>query len=486
MIDLTVNDSVLTSAVEQARARDFRIPTFKQMRDPSLIPADIKAQLADVGLWDLNPLNLFRITWHNEPTPFGGGFGDVNYLEIPPEISGVAARIIVLEGKWFPTGAHKVGAAFGCLAPRLVTGQFDPVAQKAVWPSTGNYCRGGAYDSNLLGCESIAILPEGMSAERFHWLESVAGEIIKTPGSESNVKEIFDKCNELRQSGEDLVIFNQFDEFGNYLWHHAVTGPAMVEVLNQVMGPNDRFAGVTLTTGSAGTIGSGDYLKQVFPTSKIAAGEAVECPTMLHNGFGEHRIEGIGDKHIPWIHNVRNTDLVIGIDDESTISITRLFNEPAGREYLTSQGISEDLIEKLPLLGISGIANMLMAVKFAKWYELTSNDVIVTLGTDSMEMYGSRLGELNAERGEFTSLDASGIYHQHLMGQGLGNMQELDYYDRKRVHNLKYYTWVEQQGKTYDEIQAQWYDPDYWTGIQAMADPIDQMIEEFNARIDAA
>ena len=486
MIDLTVNDSVLTSAVEQARARDFRIPTFKQMRDPSLIPADIKAQLADVGLWDLNPLNLFRITWHNEPTPFGGGFGDVNYLEIPPEISGVAARIIVLEGKWFPTGAHKVGAAFGCLAPRLVTGQFDPVAQKAVWPSTGNYCRGGAYDSNLLGCESIAILPEGMSAERFHWLESVAGEIIKTPGSESNVKEIFDKCNELRQSGEDLVIFNQFDEFGNYLWHHAVTGPAMVEVLNQVMGPNDRFAGVTLTTGSAGTIGSGDYLKQVFPTSKIAAGEAVECPTMLHNGFGEHRIEGIGDKHIPWIHNVRNTDLVIGIDDESTISITRLFNEPAGREYLTSQGISEDLIEKLPLLGISGIANMLMAVKFAKWYELTSNDVIVTLGTDSMEMYGSRLGELNAERGEFTSLDASGIYHQHLMGQGLGNVQELDYYDRKRVHNLKYYTWVEQQGKTYDEIQAQWYDPDYWTGIQAMADPIDQMIEEFNARIDAA
>ena len=486
MIDLTVNDSVLTSAVEQARARDFRIPTFKQMRDPGLIPADIKAQLADVGLWDLNPLNLFRITWHNEPTPFGGGFGDVNYLEIPPEISGVAARIIVLEGKWFPTGAHKVGAAFGCLAPRLVTGQFDPVAQKAVWPSTGNYCRGGAYDSNLLGCESIAILPEGMSAERFHWLESVAGEIIKTPGSESNVKEIFDKCNELRQSGEDLVIFNQFDEFGNYLWHHAVTGPAMVEVLNQVMGPNDRFAGVTLTTGSAGTIGSGDYLKQVFPTSKIAAGEAVECPTMLYNGFGEHRIEGIGDKHIPWIHNVRNTDLVIGINDESTISITRLFNEPAGREYLANQGISEDLIEKLPLLGISGIANMLMAIKFAKWYELTSNDVIVTLGTDSMEMYGSRLGELNAERGEFTSLDASGIYHQHLMGQGLGDMQELDYYERKRVHNLKYYTWVEQQGKTYDEIQAQWYDPDYWTGIQAMADPIDQMIEEFNARIDAS
>ena len=486
MIDLTVHESVLASAVEQARARQFKIPTFRQMRDPDLIPDDVKTRLHDVGLWDLDPINLFRITWHNDPTPHGGGFGGVNYLEVPSEISGVDARIVMLEGKWFPTGAHKVGAAFGCLAPRLVTGQFDPVAQKAVWPSTGNYCRGGAYDSHLLACDSIAILPEGMSAERFHWLESVAGEIIRTPGSESNVKEIFDKCNELRASGEDLVIFNQFDEFGNYLWHYAVTGPAMVEVLEQIMGPNDRFAGVTLTTGSAGTIGSGDYLKQRFPTSKIAAGEAVQCPTILSNGFGEHRIEGIGDKHIPWIHNVRNTDLAIGIDDDASIDLIRLFNEPEGQAYLSSQGVAQDFIDKLPLLGISGVANMLMAVKMAKWYELTSNDVIVTVATDSMEMYGSRLAELNAERGEFTALDAAGAYHRHLMGQGIDHVEELGYYERKRVHNLKYYTWVEQQGKTYDEIQAQWYDPGYWTGIQSMVDPIDALIEAFNERIDTA
>jgi len=486
MIDLTVHESVLASAVEQARARQFKIPTFRQMRDPDLIPDDVKARLSDVGLWDLDPINLFRITWHNDPTPHGGGFGGVNYLEVPSEISGVDARIVMLEGKWFPTGAHKVGAAFGCLAPRLVTGQFDPASQKAVWPSTGNYCRGGAYDSHLLACDSIAILPEGMSAERFHWLESVAGEIIRTPGSESNVKEIFDKCNELRASGEDLVIFNQFDEFGNYLWHYAVTGPAMVEVLEQIMGPNDRFAGVTLTTGSAGTIGSGDYLKQRFPTSKIAAGEAVQCPTILSNGFGEHRIEGIGDKHIPWIHNVRNTDLAIGIDDDASIDLIRLFNEPEGHAYLSSQGVAPDFIDKLPLLGISGVANMLMAVKMAKWYELTGNDVIVTVATDSMEMYGSRLAELNAERGEFTALDAAGAYHRHLMGQGIDHVEELGYYERKRVHNLKYYTWVEQQGKTYDEIQAQWYDPGYWTGIQSMVDPIDALIEAFNERIDTA
>ncbi|MGB9357596.1 MAG: pyridoxal-phosphate dependent enzyme [Acidimicrobiia bacterium] len=486
MIDLTVNEAVLKSAVQQAKVRDFKIPTFKQMRDPSLIPDDVKASLGSVGLWDLNPLNLYRINWHNDPTPTGGGFGGVNYLEVPSEISGVDARIVMLEGKWFPTGAHKVGAAFGCLAPRLVSGQFDPVTQKAVWPSTGNYCRGGAYDSNLLACESIAILPEGMSAERFHWLESVAGEIIKTPGSESNVKEIFDKCNELRASGQDLVIFNQFDEFGNYLWHYSVTGPAMVEVLNEVMGPDDRFAGVTLATGSAGTIGSGDYLKQLYPNSKIAAGEASECPTMLVNGFGEHRIEGIGDKHIPWIHNVRNTDMAIAIDDEASISLVRLFNEPAGQAYLVDQGVSPEFIEKLPLLGISCVANMLMAIKFAKFYELTGNDVVMTVATDSMEMYQSRLKELNDERGEFTALDAAAAYHQYLMGQSLANTQELGYYDKKRIHNLKYYTWVEQQGKTYEEIQAQWYDPDYWTNIQVMADPIDEMIESFNAQVDQA
>ncbi|MDH3518122.1 MAG: pyridoxal-phosphate dependent enzyme [Acidimicrobiia bacterium] len=483
MIDLTKYEETLASAVNVAREQSIRIPTFKQMRDPALIPDSIKQELGGVGLWDLDPRNLFRINWHNEPAEHGGGYGPVNFMELPPELTGTEARIIVLEGKWFPTGAHKVGAAFGCLVPRLVTGQFDPATQKAVWPSTGNYCRGGAYDSNLLGCESIAILPEGMSAERFEWLESVAGEIIKTPGSESNVKEIFDKCNELRASGEDLVIFNQFDEFGNYLWHYSVTGPAMVEVLESVMGPNDTFRGVTLTTGSAGTIASGDYLKQVYPTSKIAVGEAIQCPTILYNGFGEHRIEGIGDKHIPWIHNMKNTDMAIGLDDEDTMSIIRLFNEPAGREFLVDQGVKPDLIDQLPLLGISGVGNMLAAIKFAHYYELGPNDVVITLGTDSMEMYGSRLAELNASRGEFSTTDAAVTYHRDLVGAGIDHVQELSYYDRKRIHNLKYYTWVEQQGKTYEEIQAQWYDPDYWTSIQAMAEPIDSLIEEFNAAV---
>ena len=280
------------------------------------------------------------------------------------------------------------------------------------------------------------------------------------------------------------MIFNQFDEFGNYLWHYAVTGPAMEEVLRHAMGAGDRYAGVVLTTGSAGTIGSGDYLKQMFPTSKIAAGEAVQCPTMLYNGFGEHRIEGIGDKHIPWVHNVRNTDFAIGLDDEAAMNIIRLFNEPAGVSYLVDQGVKPDLIEQLQLLGISGVGNVLGAIKFAKYNELTSNDIVITLGTDSMEMYGSRLVELNGEHGEFTTTDAAAAYARYLLGTATDHVHELSYLDRKRIHNLKYYTWVEQQGKSFEEIQAQWYDHDYWTGIQALADPIDELIEEFNALVN--
>ena len=456
MIDLTTrNEEALERAVQRARERHIVIPTFAQMRNPTLIPNDVKNDLADIGLWDLNPRNLFRISWHNEPMATGGGYGGANFIELPSALTGVSARIIVMVGKWFPTGAHKVGAAFGCLVPRLVTGQFDPTSQKAVWPSTGNYCRGGAYDSNLLACESIAILPEGMSQERFDWLAEVAGETIKTPGSESNVKEIFDKCNELRNSGQDLIIFNQFDELGNYLWHHEVTGPAMAEVLERVMGPDDSYRGVALTTGSAGTIASGDYLKKLYPKSKIAASEALQCPTLLNNGFGSHRIEGIGDKHIPWVHNVKNTDMVMGIDDAATVALIRLFNEPTGQEYLVEQGVSPEMVAQLDLLGISGCANMLSAVKMAKYYELGQNDVLMTVATDSMEMYQSRLRELNESEGEFTNLDAAETFHRYLLGERIDNVEELSYYGRKRIHNLKYYTWVEQQGKTYEEIQAQ-------------------------------
>lgn len=483
MIDLTVMEERLARAVKSAKERNIIIPTYAQMKDPGLIPEEFKNELSNIGLWDLEPRNLFRISWKNEPTLQGGGFGDVNYIEFPSSLTGVDARIIALVGKWFPTGAHKVGAAFGCLVPRLVTGQFDPTTQKAVWPSTGNYCRGGAYDSALLGCASVAILPEGMSRERFEWLEQIAGEVIKTPGSESNVKEIFDKTWELRASGEDLMIFNQFDEMGNYLWHYDVTGHAMEEVLMKELGSSGSYRGLALATGSAGTIACGDYMKQIFPSSKIVASEALQCPTMLENGFGEHRIEGIGDKHIPWVHNVKNTDMVVAIDDNAVVNLSRLFNEPAGKAYLVKQGVSEEFVEQLNLLGFSGIGNLLSTIKFAKYYELGEQDVVLTVLTDSMELYGSRLEEMRAEFGEYTELNAAADYARYMLGESTDNLLELSYQDRRRIHNLKYFTWVEQQGKTYEEIVVQWRDDEYWTDVQHQVPEIDALIDEFNARV---
>lgn len=487
MFDLSINPIGLEHAVRRAREKGILIPTFAQMRNPHQIQPHIQERLKHVGLWDLDPVNLFRITWKNEPKAKGGGFGEVNAFVLPSELTGVKARIVVLAGKWFPTGAHKVGAAFGCLVPKLVTGQFDPTTQKAAWPSTGNFCRGGAYDSALLGCDSIAILPEGMSRERFEWLEQVAGEVIKTPGSESNVKEIFDKCAELSRTGEDIVIFNQFEAFGNYLWHYSVTGPAIEEALQKLLtGPRGtrHVRGVVMSTGSGGTLAAADYIKRTYPWVKIAAAEALQCPTLLANGFGNHRIEGIGDKHVPWIHNVKNTDMVIAVDDEAPMSCLRLFNEEAGRHFLVSK-VNMECLDHLNLLGISGCANVLAAVKFAKYYELDEEDVIVTIATDSMDMYGSRLKEMNAERGAFTGMDAAIIFERYILGQTTADMRELTYPDRKRVHNLKYYTWVEQQGKSHQEILAQWDDA-YWEAIPQALDKLDCLIVEFNERVALA
>jgi cysteine synthase len=484
MIDLTVQDQPRRRNAQRARERGIVIPTFEQMIHPERLPDAIQQRLSQVGLWDVDPLNLFRVTWHNAPQAVGGGFGGVNFLEIPHEITGVRARIFGLVGKWFPTGAHKVGAAISCLAPRLVTGQFDASLQRAVWPSTGNYCRGGAYISSLLGCESIAILPEEMSRERFEWLSRIAGEVIATPGCESNVKEIYDKCWELRsERGDDILIFNQFDEFGNYLWHHEVSGRASEELLGQVMGSRDRFAGFVSSTGSAGTIACGDYLKRLFPACKVVAGEALQCPTLLENGFGGHRIEGIGDKHVPWIHNVRNTDMIVAIDDEATMRILRLFNEPAGREHLRGLGVEAGLIEQLDLLGISSIGNLLGAIKMAKWYELDERDIILTVFTDSLELYSSRLEELRQGCGDYTATDAVADYQRWLLGENTANLMELTHADRRRVHNLKYYTWIEQQGRKVDELNAQWHDQDYWDRIVDSRAEIDGLITEFNEMV---
>ncbi|HYB67133.1 MAG TPA: pyridoxal-phosphate dependent enzyme [Candidatus Acidoferrales bacterium] len=485
MIDLTINETGLQRSIQRCRERGIVVPTFSQLKNPETTPSRIKEQLKQTGLWDISPQNLFRITWKNEPVAKGGLFRQTpNYMELPSELTGVEARIIALVGKWFPTGSHKVGATFGCLVPALVTGQFDPTIHKAVWPSTGNFARGGAYDATLLGCDSIAILPEQMSQERFDWLKTVASEIIATPGSESNVKEIYDKVWELKRTRKDIFVFNQFSNFGNYLFHYEITGHAIEEVIKKEAG-GKHFRGVCFTTGSAGTIASGDYLKQAYPTSKIAAGEALQCPTLLLNGYGAHRIEGIGDKHVPWVHDTRNTDVVIAIDDNDAMNLLRLFNAPAGRKYLVDEiGIPERIVSNLDLLGISSIANMLMAIKFAKYYELTRDDVVLTVFTDSMELYQSRLAEARKQNGDYGKEDAARDYSLHLAGIKTDSMMELRYPDRKRIHNLKYYTWIEQQKLNVAELDRQWYDyENYWGGIQQLTPRIDELITQFNRRV---
>ena len=473
-----LHPEVIRRTAARCRRRGIVIPTFRQLRDPALVPAAIQARLKGVGLWDVNPLNLFRITWKNDLRT--GLYGGVNAFEIPAALTGVRARIVGLVGKYFPTGAHKVGAAFGCLVPRLVSGEFDPEAHKAAWPSTGNFCRGGAFDCALLGCTAIAILPEQMSRERFDWLRRIGAEVIATPGCESNVKEIYDKCWELRRDPAN-VIFNQFEEFGNPLFHYQVTGPALEEALAALGDGRLRAAAFVSATGSAGTIAAGDFLKTRHPDLKIVAAEALQCPTLLCNGFGAHRIEGIGDKHVPWVHNVRNTDAVAAIDDEDCMRVLRLCNERAGHAHLRAAGVDRRQVERLPLLGISSVCNLLAAIKTARYFDLGERDVIFTVFTDSSELYRSRLADLRRERGAYRARDAVADFAGPVAHQGVDHFKELGYADRKALHHLKYYTWVEQQGKTSQELTAQW-DPDYWRArFEGEVKRIDRLIEAFNA-----
>jgi cysteine synthase len=480
--DKIIDDKILQKAVDRYREKGIILPTFVQMQNPDLIPDVIKDKLKTIGLWDLHPLNLFRITWKNEPRQKGGLFGSPNFIELPKALTGIEARIVVLLGKWFPTGAHKVGAAYGCLAPRIITGQFDPTYHKAVWPSTGNYCRGGAFDSYLMDVTAVAILPEEMSRERFDWLKEIGAEVIATPGCESNVKEIYDKCWEIRRTRKDCMIFNQFEEFGNSCWHYEVTGHAIEEVFRKIADENSQLAAYISATGSAGTIAAGDYLRTKFPHLKVVASEALQCPTLLRNGFGGHRIEGIGDKHVPWIHNVKNTNVVTAIDDEDCMRLLRVFNEKEGHDYLGSSGVAKELIRQLGMIGISGIANILSAIKTAKYFELKGNDILVTIATDSAEMYGSRLKELTAEHGAYSLLQAAKDHEKCMFGTTTDHMKDLTYEDQKAIHNLKYFTWIEQQGKDVEDLRQLWDDRQIWPKIFSQPARWDELIKEFNDR----
>jgi len=474
-------------ALDRFRERGILLPTFAELADPTTIPEGARAALAAVGPDDAHPANLFRVHWYNAADRRSRA--DVpEHLELPSELTGVEARIVVALGDRFPMiGAHKVLAAYGCLAPRVVTGRFDPTSSRAIWPSTGNYCRGGVAISRLMDCHGVAVLPEGMSRERFEWLERWVidpSDIIRTPGVESNVKEIYDECARLAEDPRN-VILNQFAEFGNYLVHYLCTGAALERIFVSMADrdPDLRLRAFVSATGSAGTIAAGDHLKERFG-SLITALEALECPTMLANGFGEHNIQGIGDKHIPLIHNVMNTDIALAVSDRATDRLGILFGSDVGRRYLAERrGVSADVIAGLDSLGLSSIANVLGAIKVAKRLRLGPQDVIITVATDGASMYGTERDKAVARYhgGAFDELAAAEVFGEHLLGTTDDHLSELTSLDRERIFNLGYFTWVEQQGISVQDFVRR-RDQGFWTGLRDLLPEWDALIAEFNGK----
>lgn len=487
LADHIIDQRIRDRTVDAFRDAGIVLPTFAELAEPGRIPQRIQRALAGVGPDEAHPLNLFRVHWHNGPDRTGQVSVPV-YADLPGELTGVDARIVVVIGAKFPMiRAHKVLAAYGCLAPRVITGQFDPTSNRAIWPSTGNYCRGGVAISRLMRCRGVAVLPAGMSRERFAWLEdwvTEPGDIIRTPGTESNVKEIYDKCAELSLDPAN-VIFNQFAEFGNHLIHYACTGPALARVYESIRGsdPALRLRAFVSASGSAGTLGAGDYLKDSYGAAIVAA-EALECPTMLYNGFGEHNIQGIGDKHIPLIHNVMNTDLVTAVSDGATDQLGVLFSASAGLGYLRDRRkVPGPALAALPSFGLSSICNIVAAVKTAKHLRLGSQDVVVTVATDGASMYGSERERVEARdypKG-FDEADAAEAFGRWMLAAGTDHLLETGLRDRERIFDLGYYTWVEQQGVSVADFTSR-RSQAYWTDLRKRLTSWDALIEEFNAR----
>ena len=477
--------------VEAFRSAGIVLPTFAQLAAPATLPAGMLAALAALKADEADPRNLVRVHWYNDRERIGQAAVPVHVV-LPAELTGVDAKIVVVPGDLFPMiRAHKVLSAYACLAPRVITGAFDPTRDRAVWPSTGNYCRGGVAISRLMGCRGVAVLPEGMSRERFAWLEEWVtdpDDIIRTPGTESNVKEIYDKCAELAAE-PGHVVFNQFAEFGNHLAGYQCTGRAMEAVFVSLAEsePALRLRALASASGSAGTLTAGDYLKERYGT-KIAAAEALECPTMLANGFGAHNIQGIGDKHIPLIHNVMNTDLVVGISDRATDQLSVLFAEREGLEYLrVRRRVPEGVLAFLPAFGLSSVANILAAVKVAKYLRLGPDDVVMTVATDGAAMYGSERERISCRDfpAGFGALDAAEVFGRWMLGLGTDNLLETTLADRDRIFNLGYYTWVEQQGVSLADFEAR-RDERFWVGLRDLLPAWDAMIQEFNERTGLA
>ena len=477
--DTVVDRDAHRRNVEHLHRRGVVLPTIAELADPVGRLSARMDEIADADPDAADPRNLFRVHWHNGEDR--RSLADVpQHLVLDEALTGVKARIAVALGDRFPMiDCHKVLAAYGCLIPRLMSGVFDATRHRAVWPSTGNYCRGGVAIAALLGCRSVAVLPEGMSRERFDWLN----RWLTDPKDihESNVKEIYDACHELAREPDNLIL-NQFAEYGNYIIHRAVTGPALERIYRHLNRSGELNARAFVSaTGSAGTLAAGDHLKAALGM-RIGAIEALECPTLLYNGYGEHNIQGIGDKHVPLIHNVMNTDFVIGVSDRASDGLNAVFNSDAGHRYLADyRALDRQQIASLSSLGLSAIANIVGAVKLAKYLDLGENDVILTVATDGAALYRTEreLAEARLFGGAVDAVRAGETFGRAMLGAATDHLLEMRRPDRERVFNLGYYTWVEQQGTALADFDRR-RDQAFWDSLLDLVPVWDGLIEDFN------
>ena len=478
-----MHTNVIEKTAKYFKEKGVVLPTISELKNPHSISEDIKNKVLKLDKDAMDPANLFRVHWFNKKDH--SNFLDVpEHIVLPSEFTGVDAKIIVNLGRYFPLiTAHKVLAAYGCLLPRILNGTFDYTIHKAVWPSTGNYCRGGVAISKILGFKSVAILPEGMSKERFNWLEKWVedkNDIIKTTGTESNVKEIYDACNELEKDQNNDII-NQFDEYYNYATHRAITGSSFEKSFLKVKGDSNLQARFYVSaSGSSGTLAAGDYLKEHL-NAQIAVVEATECPTLLYNGYGEHNIQGIGDKHVPLIHNVMNSDYVVGVSDEATNNLNLLFNTDEGREYLTlRRGLNSEFVGRLPEFGFSSIANIIASIKLAKKMKLTKDDAIITVATDGADLYETELAKTKKQFSKiYDQITCAEIFAKNFDAITVDHTLELSQIDKERIFNLGYYTWVEQQGTTLEEFENR-RNQSFWDNHYKEMISLDEKIKEFN------
>ena len=361
-------------------------PTYEEMLHPEKIEVDVREKaLKAKEENELNPINLFNITWKNEK-------GEVNKIVLPKEITGVDANIVVMLGKYFPSGSHKVGPAYSTLIEGCVDGDITPGEHTILGPSTGNFGIGVSYICNLMGYDAVVIMPDNMSKERYDRIQKYGARLDLTPGSESDVILTLERTYKLKEDPRNRALA-QFELFPNYRFHRYVTGNSAVEAVKGI--GNGRVACFCSAPGSAGTIAAGDEIKKRFPECKVAALEPYECSTLANGGRGQHRIEGIGDKMITLIHNVLTTDFVVEIKDEETVQGIKIIHD--GTEVLKELGIPSETAEYMKnLFGPSGICNILGAIKMAKYLRLGPDDNVVTIATDSFDRYESVIQNLNA------------------------------------------------------------------------------------------